>query len=118
MPAKSVSVTKEFTFCAAHNLENYKGKCESLHGHTWKIQITVSGSLGEDGIVFDFTEMKKLVNEHIKSRIDHSYLNDMIKQPTAENIGLWVHEQLSPHMPHISMIRVYESPTSYATLNF
>ena len=118
MQSQSISVTKEFTFDAAHKLENYRGKCESLHGHTWRAQVTVTGKIDEDGMVFDFTEMKRLINKHIKSRIDHSYLNDLISQPTAENIAIWIHEQLSPYLKNISEIRIYESPTSYATLTF
>jgi 6-pyruvoyltetrahydropterin/6-carboxytetrahydropterin synthase len=45
-------------------------------------------------------------------------LNNFIPQPTAENIGLWIHEQLSPHLPGITEIKVFESPTSFATLSF
>ncbi len=118
MESPSVNVTKEFSFDAAHKLINYRGKCESLHGHTWQAQITVTGPLDKDGMVFDFTEMKSLIHQHIKNRVDHSYLNDIIEQPTAENIGLWIFEQISPHLPGITKIRVYESSTSFATLKF
>ena len=115
---KSITVTKEFTFDAAHNLENYRGKCESLHGHTWRIQVTVSGPVDNDGMVFDFSEMKKIINQHVRNKVDHSYLNEYIKQPTAENIGLWVYKQLSPHLSNIIEIKVFESPTSFATIEF
>ena len=118
MNCKSISVTKEFTFDAAHNLENYHGKCESLHGHTWKVQVTVTGSIDEDGMVFDFSEMKKIIYQHVRNSIDHKYLNDLIKQPTAENIGLWIYDQISPYLPGITEIKVFESSTSFATLTF
>ncbi|MCK5706487.1 MAG: 6-carboxytetrahydropterin synthase QueD [Candidatus Aureabacteria bacterium] len=118
MKYRSISVTKEFSFDAAHNLENYHGKCESLHGHTWKAQVTITAPLDNDGMVRDFSEMKNIINKHIKGKLDHSYLNETIKQPTAENIGLWIYEQLSPNISDISEITVYESPTSFSTIKF
>ena len=118
MNYKSISVTKEFSFDAAHNLNNYHGKCESLHGHTWKVQVKITGAPNKDGIVADFTDMKRIIEKNIKSKLDHSYLNDLISQPTAENIGLWIHENLSAHLSGITEIKVFESLTSFATITF
>ncbi|MBN1521976.1 MAG: 6-carboxytetrahydropterin synthase QueD [Candidatus Aureabacteria bacterium] len=118
MDYQSISITKEFFFDAAHRLEKTKSKCETLHGHTWKVQVTVTEELKDDGMVHDFTDMKKIIDHCVRNRLDHSYLNDFIEQPTAENIGLWIYRELKPHLAHISKIRVYESPTSYATITF
>jgi len=118
MKYKSISVTKEFSFDAAHRLQKTKSKCEALHGHTWKVCITVTGELSENGMVFDFTKLKEIIDSCIISQLDHTYLNDIIDQPTAENIGMWIYEQLSTYLPKISEVRVYESPSSYATLKF
>jgi 6-pyruvoyltetrahydropterin/6-carboxytetrahydropterin synthase len=118
MNCKNISVTKEFSFDAAHLLENYHGKCEALHGHTWRVQVTAAGPMNPEGIVLDFTDMKRIIDQHVRNKLDHSYLNNFISQPTAENIGLWIHEQLSSHLPGITEIKVFESPTSFATLSF
>lgn len=50
---------KEFTFDAAHRLERYRGKCEALHGHTYRLAVTLKGHRDDDDMVFDFTELKK-----------------------------------------------------------
>jgi 6-pyruvoyltetrahydropterin/6-carboxytetrahydropterin synthase len=118
MKYKSISVTKEFSFDAAHNLDNYHGKCESLHGHTWRVQVTAAGKLKKDGMVLDFSEMKQTIEEKVRNILDHKYLNDIIKQPTAENIGLWIYAQLSSSLPGITKIKVFESSTSFATIKF
>ena len=87
-------LTKDFTFDAAHNLVNYHGKCERLHGHTYKLRVVVEGTPDSEGMIIDFIELKAIVNEHVLSRLDHSYINDIIPQPSAENIALWVWNEL------------------------
>ena len=118
MEYTKAEVTKEFSFDAAHRLKDVTGKCESLHGHTWKVQITIEGKINENGIVYDFTKMKKVLNEKIKSKLDHRFVNDIIEQPTAENIALWIYNEVKNILPNISKIRVYESPESFATIYF
>ena len=59
MRAKSIRITKIFTFDSAHQLEDYEGKCRQLHGHTYKLEVTVKGEMGENGMVFDFSILKK-----------------------------------------------------------
>lgn len=106
-------VTKEFTFDAAHNLINYHGSCEKLHGHTWKLQVTVRAPVGEDGLAFDFVELKRVVHSKVISRLDHSYLNDLLKQSSAENLAVWIWEELKK-LP-LYEIKVWETPTSLVT---
>ena len=83
-------LSKDFTFDAAHNLVNYHGKCERLHGHTYRLRVVVEGTPDAEGMIIDFIELKDIVKERILSRLDHSYINDIIPQPSAENIALWI----------------------------
>ncbi|MDD4160513.1 MAG: 6-carboxytetrahydropterin synthase QueD [Synergistaceae bacterium] len=85
---------REFKFDAAHNLINYHGKCEKLHGHTYRLAVTLKGEPDEEGMIFDFVELKKIVNELVLSKLDHSYINDILPQPTAEYISRWVFKTL------------------------
>jgi 6-pyruvoyltetrahydropterin/6-carboxytetrahydropterin synthase len=91
---KFMLLIREFTFDAAHNLTKYHGKCERLHGHTYKMAVTVEGSPDDEGMIIDFAILKDIVNEEIVSKFDHSYLNDTIPQPTAENIARYVFMRL------------------------
>ncbi|MGC8819740.1 MAG: 6-carboxytetrahydropterin synthase QueD [Fervidobacterium sp.] len=110
-------VVKEFTFDAAHNLVKYHGKCEKLHGHTYKLQVVVCGEKDEEGMVIDFIEMKRIVQEEVLSFLDHSYINDIISQPSAENIAEWIwsrlEEKLTTGRYKLSEIRLWETPTSF-----
>jgi len=81
---------RKFKFDAAHNLVNYNGKCEKLHGHTYHLSVVLKGSLNSEGMVYDFTEVKRIVNELVLSKLDHAYINDIIPQPTAELIAKWI----------------------------
>lgn len=124
---RRVAVTKEFTFDAAHHLHMYEGKCKSLHGHTYKLQITVSGFVNEIGICVDFTDIKKMYEEVVKDRLDHRYLNEVLPlmNTTAENMIVWIWEQLDGYVTasgekergtRLEELVLYETPTSYATL--
>ncbi|MFH1023028.1 MAG: 6-carboxytetrahydropterin synthase QueD [Planctomycetota bacterium] len=108
-----MTVTKEFRFDAAHNLVKYQGKCERLHGHTYVLRVTLKGRVNREGMVHDFTDLKRIVGEHVLAKLDHSYINDIIPQSTAENIARWVWEQLEDLPLH--EIRLWETPTSYVT---
>ncbi|OHD27734.1 MAG: 6-carboxytetrahydropterin synthase QueD [Spirochaetes bacterium RIFOXYB1_FULL_32_8] len=112
-------ITKEFLFDSAHKLENYDGKCANLHGHTYKLLITLSGTIKEDGIIIDFVKLKQIVNDVIIESLDHKYLNDIIKQPTAENLVVWIWNKLIPEFNSdkvkLHSIQLYETPTSSVT---
>jgi 6-pyruvoyltetrahydropterin/6-carboxytetrahydropterin synthase len=79
-------ITKKFTFDAAHYLPSYNGKCEHLHGHTYALNIKVQGEPDTEGLVIDFAKLKKLVQELVLSKLDHALLNDIMPNPSAENI--------------------------------
>ena len=111
---------KEFTFDAAHNLVRYHGKCEALHGHTYRIAVILEGIPDEDGMIMDFTELSNIVKERVISRLDHSYINDVIEQPTAENIANWIWGRLDVYVRRpnceMSSVEVWETRTSCAIL--
>ena len=70
-------VTVEQTFAAGHALREYKGKCENVHGHNYRVQIAVEGEkLNRIGLLVDFVELKKAVRE-VADRLDHQFINDL-----------------------------------------
>ena len=78
-------------FSAAHNLRDFRGKCEALHGHNWTVEVVVSGSgLDDSGVVLDFAEVKAATRD-VMSEIDHRYLNELtfftLHNPSTENIA-------------------------------
>ncbi len=87
-------VTKEFTFDSAHFLTNYYGKCERVHGHTFRLQVTVEGKVQSNGLVIDFVVLKRIVKKQILDRLDHLLLNDVIENPSAERVVVWMWNQL------------------------
>ena len=112
----------ETQFAAAHQLRGYKGKCESMHGHNWRVQVSISSDkLNDIGIVMDFHDLKDLTNEVI-SPLDHSFLNEVFPfteiNPSSENIAKWIFESLSKRlkdMVKVNTITVWESENSSAT---
>lgn len=89
-----MKVGREFYFDAAHFLPTYKGKCEHLHGHTYKLEVVVEGKVGKKGMFIDFNELKEIVHSNILKRLDHKNLNDILNLPTAENIASWIFNEL------------------------
>jgi 6-pyruvoyltetrahydropterin/6-carboxytetrahydropterin synthase len=108
----------EGTFSAAHNLRGYKGKCEALHGHNWKVEAAVaSGTLDKAGMVMDFTHLKRRLNTVLK-QFDHQYINNIPyfkkNNPTSENIARYIYERLRPRVPGLKTVTVWENATSSA----
>lgn len=116
-------LTVETTFAAAHQLRGYRGKCERMHGHNWKVHVhVVSDRLDDIDMVMDFHELKRLTNETVSS-LDHSFLNDVFpfteKNPSSENIAKWIFDSLqkklgSEHI-RVSAVTVWESDSASAT---
>lgn len=116
-------LTIETSFSAAHQLRGYKGKCENMHGHNWKVQINVMAEkLNEIDIAIDFNDMKKLTNEVI-SPLDHAFLNDIFpfteKNPSSENVAKWVYDSLKKKINddnlRLAGVTVWESDTASAS---
>ena len=106
-------ITKRFRFEAAHNLLNYKGDCEKLHGHSYRLEVTLEGEVGADGFVVDFREIEKNVNERVIKILDHSYLNDVVKFTSCENLVKWIWDKLKDMKPY--EIRLFETTDSWVT---
>lgn len=108
-------------FEAAHQLPDYPGKCCRLHGHNWKVEVTVTGEeLNHLGMVMDFKELKNEVGTVIDT-LDHYYLNDLpafkTMNPTAENIAKYIYDSLAElaafqQAIKVSCVQVWESPRS------
>ncbi len=80
-------VTRSFSFEAAHQLEWHAGACKNLHGHSYRLEVTVAGELDANGIVIDFSDLREIVQQAVIDRFDHTYLNDLLANPTAELIA-------------------------------
>jgi 6-pyruvoyltetrahydropterin/6-carboxytetrahydropterin synthase len=116
-------ISVENDFDAAHYLRGYKGKCEALHGHRFKVVVQLEGSkLNEFGIAYDFTELKQHLAEILK-RYDHTCLNDISPfdtiNPSSENIAGTIYRELKTKLEgapvSLSAVEVWESPTSRVT---
>ncbi len=81
-------------FDAAHSLPGYQGKCANMHGHTYQVEMVVEGPVGEDGFVLDFYRLKKILAAALKE-LDHSCLNELLPNPTAEKIAEWICQRLN-----------------------
>ncbi len=108
-------VTKEFRFEAAHRLPGYKGDCSKLHGHSYRLEAAVSGK-AKDGMVIDFMELSRIVKEKVVSVLDHSYLNDVIENPTCENIVKWIWDRLKGDL-NLHLLRLWETETCSVIYN-
>lgn len=108
-------VTKKFIFDSAHKLKNYKGKCKNLHGHTYVLYVTVDGKINKkSGMVMDFSEIKKVVEKRVIIILDHNYINKIIKQPTAENISVWIWNRIEKYLK-VYRIELWETPDNFVT---
>ncbi|PVX31854.1 preQ(0) biosynthesis protein QueD [Pasteurella langaaensis DSM 22999] len=131
-------VSKEFSFDMAHILDGHDGKCRNLHGHTYKLQVEVSGELiangAKKGMVVDFTDVKAIVKSVILDQMDHAFIYDSTSEreckiasllnelnsktfgipvrTTAEEMARFIFNQLKDKLP-LSAIRLWETPTSF-----
>ncbi|HKJ41103.1 MAG TPA: 6-carboxytetrahydropterin synthase [Sunxiuqinia sp.] len=138
-----IRVTKQFGFEMSHALTNYDGLCRNIHGHSYKLQITIIGEPllkpgdPKDGMVMDFSVLKKLVKKHIIDSLDHSLIVNNVAahdklvelgelyerhhivnfQPTTENLVLFIAEKFKKLLPeHLELfsVRLYETSNSFA----
>ena len=108
---------------AAHQLREFQGKCEQLHGQNWKIEVYVTGdTLGEDGLLIDFGLIKKDTKK-VLGELDHKFLNELEpfkkENPSSENIARYIYESISHTLNNdairISKVSAWESDTACAT---
>lgn len=139
----SIRITKIFSFEMAHALWNYTGKCRNIHGHSYKLYVTLSGKPliksgdPEDGMLMDFGKLKKMIKQHLIDHFDHAFvinehspqaieLHDMhipfenVKkvpfQPTSENLIIHFAQQIAQILPegiHLFSLKLSETDTSY-----
>ena len=110
-------------FSGAHRLRYLHGKCEELHGHNWKVEVSVvSDRLNQEGVVIDFNLLKQKLEKVLKL-LDHTYLNDLPffskKEPSSENIAKYIFDkmngELKRHHGILRKVTAWESETSCAT---
>jgi len=113
-------VSIEQHFDAAHFLRGYRGKCEALHGHRFRVVVRVKASEVDDiGLAYDFVELKRQLGD-ILSRFDHTCLNDVSPfdkiNPSSENIAATIYSELQPKLAgapvSLTCVEVWESPQS------
>jgi 6-pyruvoyltetrahydropterin/6-carboxytetrahydropterin synthase len=109
-------VTRRFSFEAAHQLDWHSGACKNLHGHSYRLEVTVSGPLTDDGIVIDFSDLSALVQREVVDRFDHTYLNDLLPNPTAELIAADIWARLSNAGVALQRIVLWETENSSVEL--
>ncbi|MFC1779953.1 6-carboxytetrahydropterin synthase QueD [Thermodesulfobacteriota bacterium] len=111
------------SFAAAHNLINYQGDCENLHGHNWRVEVVVAAKeLDKAGLGIDFKILKKQTNS-LLDELDHKYLNDLTPfqndSPSSENISRYLFECLSETLNNenitVEKINVWESENACAS---
>ncbi|MHC4660705.1 MAG: 6-carboxytetrahydropterin synthase QueD [Planctomycetota bacterium] len=115
-------LTVEDGFSAAHSLREYRGKCENLHGHNWKVKaVFEAGKLNPIGMIIDFKDAKKLLKESMEE-FDHKFINDNAKfktiNPTTENIARHIFETISAKLPEgvsVKKVTAWETPGSGAS---
>jgi len=110
-------------FAGAHQLRNFRGSCEKLHGHNWKVEVFVRGEeLGNDGTLIDFKEVKQVTNRGLET-LDHEFLNDLEpfkeENPSSENIAKYVFERVSSELAgtgvRVHKVSAWESDSACAT---
>ena len=106
-------VSRRFRFEAAHRLPRYQGPCFELHGHSYELHVTLDMPVNpETGMTVDFFSLESVVKDKVLNHLDHKNLNDTLENPTAENIAVWVWNQLKPAFPALTEVRLYETPES------
>jgi len=112
-------IFKEFTFEAAHLLPHVDPghKCARLHGHSFRVRVTLEGPLDPDlGWLIDFADVKAAFRP-LHERLDHRYLNEVegLSNPTSERIAVWIWQALKPALPDLVEVTVYETCTAGST---
>lgn len=101
-----IHIGRKFEFESCHFLpgEEIYGECSNLHGHRYELEIVVAGELNEDGWLFNFKDLKKLVHDNVISKYDHHNLNDYFEIPTAENLGVHIYMTLEEKLKEYNMM--------------
>ena len=107
--------TRKFKFDASHTLPREFGEKENqMHGHTYKIEITINCPV-INGRAIDLDKLKKTVQEEVIDKLDHNHLNDYFEVPSAENIAVWIWNQLKEKLQDIYEVKLYETENHWVT---
>jgi 6-pyruvoyltetrahydropterin/6-carboxytetrahydropterin synthase len=132
-----ITVTKTIKFDAAHVLTNHQGLCKNLHGHTYRVDVSVAETAGEENdMVIDFKDLKRIAAETICEKFDHAFICNTasrgemeiaevverhgmrtVRLPfrsTAENLARYFFRELKPRIPGLAMVKVWETADSSA----
>jgi 6-pyruvoyltetrahydropterin/6-carboxytetrahydropterin synthase len=112
----NLQVTKTFSFDAAHQLPWHEGKCRRLHGHTYRLEVSVAGPIDENGIIIDFDELSTAVRRAIVDRFDHQLLNEHFPNPTAELLAVEFTKLIEAEGLDLCRLTLWETSTSSATV--
>lgn len=118
-------VSVDETFSSGHALRGYRGKCENIHGHNYKVRVILEGpSLDSIGLLYDFTHLKRVLREIIAG-VDHKFLNDQtpfdVTNPSAENLAKYFYEEIArqlnqaPEGAKLARVTIWETDTTSAT---
>ena len=111
-----VDLDVDFEFAAAHRLPRHDGPCARTHGHNYALRVGLRGAPDpRSGMLLDFEEIRRIVSENVLSVLDHHPLNDLLENPTAENIAKWCWEKLDGKLPGLREIRLWETPACSVT---
>jgi len=109
-------LSRRFRFEAAHRLPRYQGPCFHLHGHSYELHVTLEMPVDpHSGMTVDFFQLEAAVKAGVLDRLDHKNINDTMENPTAENIAIWIWEQLKAQFPQLVEIKLFETPDSSVT---
>lgn len=115
-----MQIRKHFRFEAAHVLPYHPGKCARLHGHSYRLEVAVRGPLQSDGpargMIEDFDSIKRIVRASVVDVLDHQHLNELIENPTAEHIAMWIWRALETQLTGLDEIVLWETATSCAVV--
>jgi 6-pyruvoyltetrahydropterin/6-carboxytetrahydropterin synthase len=119
-------VTKNFRFESAHHLPGHRGKCAHLHGHSYRLEVTIRGTIknapgeSDHGMVMDFSDLSRIVKNSVIERLDHHDLNEVTGlHTTAENLAHWIWSELTAcGLPEalLHRIRLWETETGYVEI--
>ena len=103
-------VRRRFDFEAAHRLPEHPGKCRDLHGHSYRLVVTVERPVDpHSGMAIDFSDLKRVVRREVVDKLDHKDLNEIIENPTAEETVRWIWERLTEPLPGLTELELHET---------
>lgn len=115
-----MQIRKSFTFEAAHVLPHHPGKCSRLHGHSYRLEVALAGPLQSEGpaagMIEDFDVVSRVVKAAVIGELDHRSLNELIDNPTAERIVIWIWNRLEPELSGLDELVLWETSTACAVM--